>query len=149
MARASTDSAHRMPARTKARKRALDILFEAELRGRSAEDTLADRLAAGDPPVGEYTVALVEGTAARIQEIDGVLARYAEGWSLDRMPAVDRNLLRLAVYELLCVDDVPSAVAIAEAVRLAGDLSTEPSAHFVNGVLSSVDRDRPELTHPA
>ena len=146
MTRTPADSAHRMPARTKARKRALDILFEAELRGRSVQDTLADRVAAGDPPVPEYTVALVEGTVARIEEIDRVLAGYAEGWSLDRMPAVDRNLLRLAAYELLCVDDVPSAVAIAEAVRLAGDLSTESSAHFVNGVLSSVDRDRPVVT---
>jgi N utilization substance protein B len=148
MTRPSPDPAHRMPARSKARKRALDILFEAELRGRSAMDTLADRMAAGDPPVAAYTVQLVEGTAARLDEIDQVLARYAEGWSLDRMPTVDRNLLRLAAYELLCADDVPNAVAISEAVRLAGDLSTESSAHFVNGVLSSVDRDRPAVPQP-
>ena len=146
MTRSSPDSPHRMPARTKARKRALDILFEAELRGRSAMDTLSDRMAAGDPPVAAYTVQLVEGTAARLDEIDHVLARYAEGWSLERMPTIDRNLLRLAAYELLCADDVPNAVAISEAVRLAGDLSTESSAHFVNGVLSSVDRDRPAVT---
>jgi N utilization substance protein B len=146
MSPTAADSAHRMPARTKARKRALDILFEAELRGRSVQETLSDRLAAGDPPVAEYTVRLVEGTVARIDEIDQVLAGYAEGWSLDRMPTIDRNLLRLAAYELLCVDDVPSAVAISEAVRLAGDLSTESSAHFVNGVLSSVDRDRPAVS---
>jgi transcription antitermination protein NusB len=137
-----------MSARTKARKRALDILFEAELRGRSLQDTLAERVAASDPPVAEYTVVLVEGTAARITELDQVLADYAEGWSLERMPTIDRNLLRLAAYELLCVDDVPSAVAISEAVRLAGDLSTDSSAHFVNGVLSSVDRDRPALATP-
>jgi transcription antitermination protein NusB len=148
MTRTPADSAHRMPARTKARKRALDILFEAELRGRSVLDTLSDRMAAGDPPVPEYTVDLVQGTVARIDEIDGVLAGYAEGWALDRMPAIDRNLLRLAAYELLCVDDVPSAVAISEAVRLASDLSTESSAHFVNGVLSSVDRDRPAVVQP-
>jgi N utilization substance protein B len=135
-----------MPARTKARKRALDILFEAELRGRSVQETLSDRMAASDPPVAEYTVQLVEGTVARLDEIDQVLERYAEGWSLDRMPTIDRNLLRLAAYELLCVDDVPNAVAISEAVRLAGDLSTDSSAHFVNGVLSSVDRDRPAVT---
>ena len=148
MTRTPADPPHRMPARTKARKRALDIMFEAELRGRSVQDTLSDRVAAGDPPVPEYTVELVEGTVARIDEIDRVLAGYAEGWALDRMPAIDRNLLRLAAYELLCVDDVPSAVAISEAVRLAGDLSTESSAHFVNGVLSSVDRDRPAVIQP-
>jgi N utilization substance protein B len=148
MARTPAGSPQRMPARTKARKRALDILFEAELRGRSVQDTLSDRMAAGDPPVAEYTVELVEGTAARIQEIDELLAGYAEGWSLDRMPTIDRNLLRLAAYELLCVDDVPNAVAISEAVRMAGDLSTESSAHFVNGVLSSVDRDRPTVSQP-
>jgi len=146
MTRTPADSQPRMPARTKARKRALDILFEAELRGRSVQETLSDRMAAGDPPVAEYTIQLVEGTAARIEEIDQVLADYAEGWSLDRMPTIDRNLLRLAAYELLCVDEVPNAVAISEAVRLAGDLSTESSAHFVNGVLSSVDRDRPAVT---
>jgi N utilization substance protein B len=138
-----------MSARSKARKRALDVLFESEQRGVDVLDTLAGRIAAADPPVSEFTVELVEGVVAHRDRIDELLTTYSQGWSLDRMPAVDRNLLRLAVYELLCVDDVPSAVAIAEAVRLAGDLSTEPSAHFVNGVLSSVDRDRPELTHPS
>jgi N utilization substance protein B len=125
-------------ARTKYRKRALDILFESELQGLPVGGTLADRLEVNDPPVHPYTVQLVEGVAAQAERIDALIAAHAQGWTLDRMPAVDRNLLRIATYEITEVEDVPAAVAIAEAVELAKDLSTEDSAGFINGVLSAI-----------
>ena len=135
-----------MGARTKARKRALDILFESELRGASITDTLAERVAAGDPPVGEYAVSLVEGVAAHRGEIDGLLTRYAEGWTLARMPAVDRNILRIGAYEVLFADDVPDEVAVSEAVGLARELSTDESPPFVNGLLAALARSKPTLS---
>jgi N utilization substance protein B len=125
-------------ARTKYRKRALDILFESELQSLAVGGTLADRLEVNDPPVHPYTVQLVEGVAAHAERIDALIAENAKGWTLDRMPTVDRNLLRIATYEITEVDDVPAAVAIAEAVELAKDLSTEDSASFINGVLSAI-----------
>ena len=127
-----------MSARTKYRKRALDILFESELQGLQVGGTLADRLESNDPPVHPYTVQLVEGVAANAERIDGLIAEHAKGWTLDRMPVIDRNLLRIATYEITEVDDVPAAVAIAEAVELARDLSTDESAGFINGVLSAI-----------
>lgn len=127
-----------MGARTKYRKRALDILFESESRGLAADGTLADRLAVNDPPINPYTVTLVEGVAANAESIDALLSEHSHGWPLERMPAVDRNLLRLAVFEILHVDDVPDPVAISEAVELATDLSTDESPRFVNGLLSAI-----------
>ena len=127
-----------MSARTKSRKRALDILFESELQGLSAGGSLAGRLAMNDPPVNEYTVTLVEGVVAEQERIDALLSEHARGWTLDRMPGVDRNLLRIASYEILFIDDVPDAVAVSEAVELARELSTDESPGFVNGLLSSI-----------
>ncbi|MCL3836954.1 transcription antitermination factor NusB [Aeromicrobium duanguangcaii] len=138
-----------MGARTKYRKRALDILFESESRGLSADGTLADRLEVNDPPVNPYTVSLVEGVAANIGEIDALLAEYSVGWTLDRMPAVDRNLLRIAVYEIKYLDDVPDAVAISEAVELAKELSTDESPRFVNGLLSKVSQVKTKPVPPS
>ncbi len=127
-----------MPARSKARKRALDILFESEQRGVDAVELLSQRLAAAAPPVNEHTVSLVEGVAEHRARIDEILSTYAEGWSLERMPAVDRNLLRIGSFELLWADDVPDAVAIDEAVTLARELSTDESPRFVNGLLGRI-----------
>jgi N utilization substance protein B len=133
-------------ARSKARKRALDVLYESELRGTDAVATLAERLAQSDPPVPEYAVTLVEGVVAHRARIDEVLVSYAAAdWPLERMPAVDRNLLRIGTYELLFRDDVPEGVVISEAVELATSLSTEDSAKFVNGLLSRVAKDRTPL----
>jgi transcription antitermination protein NusB len=125
-------------ARSKARKRALDILFEGDLRGADPVGILAERMAGGSPPVREYAADLVEGVAAHLARIDEILASYAEGWTLERMPAVDRAILRLGVYELLWRDDVPDAVAIDEAVELAKSLSTDESPRFVNGLLGRI-----------
>ncbi len=134
-----------MAARSKARKRALDVLFEAEQRGVDPLATLADRVAAADPPVPAYAGELVAGVTAHRERIDELLATYAVGWSLDRMPAVDRNLLRLGVYELLWQPDVPDAVVIDEAVNLARQLSTEESPGFVNGLLGRILALKPVL----
>lgn len=127
-----------MTARSKARKRALDVLFEADLRERDAVETLAEWTARADPPVQDYARALVAGVAEHRADIDAVLSGYAGDWPLARMPSVDRSILRLAAYELLYCPDVPAAVAIDEAVELAKSLSTDESPSFVNGVLAKV-----------
>ena len=133
-----------MTARSKARKRALDVLYEAELRGADPVATLGERLAQSDPPIPEYAVELVTGVVEHRARIDEVLASYAAAdWPLERMPAVDRNVLRIGAYELLFRDDVPPGVVISEAVQLATSLSTNDSPKFVNGVLARVAEDRP------
>ena len=134
-----------MSARSKARKRALDLIFAAEARGRAPGEFLAAEIEAGDAPTNDYTVTLVQGVADRQARIDELISQYAEGWTLDRMPAVDRNVLRLAVFELLWSDDVPDAVAISEALHLVRDLSTDESPAFVNGVLGQISRDKDSL----
>lgn len=134
-----------MAARSKARKRALDVLYEADVREVDPLTTLAERRALAEPPVNDYTVELVEGVQAHREQIDAILGEYAEGWTLARMPDVDRAILRLGVYELLWRDEVPDAVAIDEAVELAKSLSTDESPRFVNGVLGRVVRDGPPV----
>ena len=134
-----------MAARTKARRRALDVLFESELRGLPVGATLGDRIARAQPPLNEYTVTLVEGVVAHQERIDDLLSSYAVGWALDRMPAVDRNLLRIGAYEILYQDDVPDAVAVSEAVSLARELSTDDSAGYVNGLLARLVEVKPQL----
>ncbi len=135
-----------MTARSKARKRALDILFECEVRGVDPGATLDERVVAGDPPVNDYTVELVRGVVEHQARIDDLLTTYAQGWTLERMPAVDRNVLRLGVLELLWMHAVPDAVAVSEAMNLVGDLSTDDSPAFVNGVLGSILRDKATLS---
>jgi transcription antitermination protein NusB len=132
-------------ARSKARKRALDILFEAEIRGEPVLDLLATRTQEASPPVPAYAGELVRGVQEHRQQIDELLTAYAQGWTLDRMPAVDRNILRIGVQELLWNDDVPDAVAISEAVTLAGELSTDDSPAFVNGLLARLLELKPTL----
>jgi N utilization substance protein B len=127
-------------ARSKARKRALDVLFAADLRGESAVEALEAAIADGEGPTNAYTETLVRGVVAEQERIDALLAEHAQGWTLDRMPGVDRNVLRIGVYEMLYVDDVPDAVAVSEAVALARELSTDESPSFVNGVLGAVLR---------
>lgn len=128
-----------MGARSKYRKRALDILFESELRGLGPGGTLAERLTTNEPPISEYTRQLVEGVAEHADEIDALIAEHARGWALDRMPVIDRNLARIAIYEIRFVDDVPKAVAVSEAVELATELSTDESPKFLSGLLSVID----------
>jgi N utilization substance protein B len=132
-------------ARSKARKRALDILFEGDLRGADPLGILAERVPAANPPVPEYATELVEGVATHRRRIDEILASYAEDWTVERMPAVDRAILRLAIYELLWRDDIPDPVAIDEAVELAKSLSTDESPRFVNGVLGRIALVKPAV----
>jgi transcription antitermination protein NusB len=140
-----------MPARSKARKRALDILYEAEIKGQPVLDLLAERsaeggsAAAGGLPVTGYAAELVRGVHDHSARIDELLAEHAQGWTLDRMPPVDRNILRIGAYELLWRPDVPDGVAISEAVLLAGDLSTDASPSFINGLLSRLLGLKPGL----
>ena len=131
------------PARRKARKRAVDVLYEAEQRGLPFNEVLAARqsLAATDkemPSIPEYTVTLVEGVSMYRKEIDFEIAGAAHGWTLQRMPAVDRNILRVAVYELRHEVDVDIPVVISEAVKLAESLCSDDSPSFVNGVLNNL-----------
>jgi N utilization substance protein B len=137
-------------ARSKARKRAFQILFEADQRGRSVTDVLADwiRHARSDdrqPPVNEYTMDLVEGYAEHAERIDELLSTYTVGWPLDRMPVVDRSILRLGAYELLWCEEVPDAVVLDEAVQLAREFSTDESPSFVNGLLGRLKALGPGL----
>lgn len=126
-----------MRARTKARKLALDVLYQAELRGVDANVVLAE-LGERSGPVGTYARELVDGVLANSNEIDATIAGLAKDWSLDRMPAIDRNLLRIAVFEISDQGEIPPGVAISEAVALATELSTAESPGFINGVLGAL-----------
>jgi transcription antitermination protein NusB len=130
-------------ARSKARKRAVDVLYAADLRGADRLELLAAEVEVGQPPVNEYTVRLVEGVAEHSAEIDRLIDEHAANWSLDRLPDVDRAILRMAVFELRWADDVPDPVAISEAVALAQDLSTDSSPAFVNGLLAKIKDLKP------
>ncbi|HZB30610.1 MAG TPA: transcription antitermination factor NusB [Streptosporangiaceae bacterium] len=136
-----------MPARTKARRLALDMLYASEMRQVSPLELLAQRQRDPRDEISEYDygVRLIEGVHTHRERIDELISTYAVGWTLDRMPAVDRNLLRLGAYELLWVDDVPDGVAISEAVALATELSTDESPRFVNGLLSRLQELKPSL----
>lgn len=120
-----------------ARKRALDVLYEADLKERPVPAVLAEHLR-GDEALPDFAVALVRGVHRNAQRLDGLIQANARGWKLSRMPVVDRNLLRIGLYEVLYDDDVPTAVAIDEAVELAKELSTDDSGRFVNGVLARI-----------
>ena len=134
-----------MGARSKARKRALDVLYEADQRGVAVLDTLRARIALSDPPVPPYAATLVEGVVAHQVRIDELLATYAQDWTIDRFPAVDLAVLRIGTFELLWCDDVPDAVAVSEAVELAASLSTDESPAFVNGLLARLLQLKPAL----
>lgn len=132
-------------ARTKARKRALDVLYAADMRGESGIEALARVSAEGQAPTNAYTATLVEGVSERLERIDEVLGQFSTDWSLARMPAVDRNVLRIGVWEMLWAPDVPDAVAVTEATGLVGELSTDESPAFVNGVLGAIQKNKAAL----
>jgi len=130
-----------MPARRKARKRALDVLYEADQRDLPPGEVLAayrDRIEKPRPAHMDYAESLIEGVAKNLDRIDELIASYAEGWTIDRMPVVDRNLARIAVYELLFVPEIDDPVAISEAVELAKQMSTDDSPRFLNGLLGRI-----------
>ncbi len=134
-------------ARSKARKRALDILFEADQRGLNAEMLLAQRISkpATQHALNDYTVEIVQGVVAKWNQINELLATYSQGWTIDRMPAVDRAILRIGAWEVVYSETVPDVVAISEAVALATTLSTDDSPTFVNGLLARLAEVKPTL----
>lgn len=129
-----------MGARTKARKRAIDLLFEAESRGVDADELAREReeRPVTPAPLNPYTVTATRGVVAHWDEINEALTTYSQGWSLDRMPDVDRSILRLGAWEILFCEEVPDGVAVSEAVALATELSTDESPKFVNGLLARI-----------
>lgn len=134
-----------MSARGKARNRALDVLFEAEQRSVSAFDVLRARREKTDQIVNPYTLEIVEGVVSLQPAIDEFLETYSQGWTLERMPSVDRIILRIGTWELLYNDDVPDGVAVSEAVALAKVLSTDESPSFINGLLGRLQQLKPSL----
>lgn len=129
-----------MSARSKARKAALDLLYESDIRKVSADVILAQRLEGLEYIIRDYTKTLIEGVVRNKMKIDELIQTYAQGWDFDRLPVVDRNILRLSIFEILFQGDLPPAVAISEAVELAKTLSTEDSANYVNGLLSTIEK---------
>ena len=131
-----------MSARSKARKQALDLLYETDIRGTNLVETLVSRdIPAEGPdarPIREYTKELVNGVSDNRRKIDELITTYAQGWDMDRLPAVDRNILRLGIYEILWSTDVPMSVAIDEALILAKELSSDDSSKYIHGVLGRI-----------
>lgn len=133
-----------MSARRKARKRALDFLYEADVRKRSALELYATR-PAEELAEGEYVGILLNGVAEHASKIDELIITYAQGWDLDRMPSIDRNLLRIALFEILWTDSLDDKIAVSESVALAKELSTDESAGYINGVLGRIIALKPSL----
>ena len=131
-----------MSARSKARKQTLDLLYESDIRGSSAADLLLLRdVAESGPdarPIRDFTKVLIAGVTENRRKIDELIATYAQGWDMDRLPAVDRNIMRLGIYEIVWADDVSDGIAIDEALNLAKELSTDESAGYIHGVLGRI-----------
>jgi N utilization substance protein B len=129
-------------ARSKARKQALDLLYETDIRGTNLVDTLNARdIPAEGPdarPIREYTRELIGGVSDNRRKIDELITTYAQGWDMDRLPALDRNILRLGIYEILWSTNVPTSVAIDEALDLARELSSDESSKYIHGVLGRI-----------
>lgn len=134
-----------MSARGKARRRAVEVLYECDLRDGDVEQALTSLSSRMQTPVNPYTDQIVRGVQEHNDQIDETLSTYAQGWSLDRMPAVDRAILRVGTWELLW-GDVPEGVALAEAVQLANELSTDESGKYVNGVLARIKTVKPRMS---
>ena len=132
-------------ARSKARVRAVEILFEAEQRNEAVRDALVRRRENSSSPINPYTVEILEGVDERREDIDEFLETYSQGWALGRMPAVDRNALRVGAWELLYNSEIPDGVAVAEAVAVTRQLSTDDSPAFVNGVLAKIAELAPQV----
>ena len=133
-----------MSARTKARKRALDLLFEADLRNSKAREFLASR-PASELSQEDYVATIIDGVEVNLRKIDELITTYAQGWDMDRMPAVDRNILRIALYEILWGIDIDDQVAASQAVLMAEEYSTDESAKYINGVLGRIIALKPSF----
>jgi N utilization substance protein B len=131
--------------RSKARKAALDLLYESDIRKTQAGVLMQNRITELEYVIRDFTKELVDGVENNRRKIDELIATYSQGWDMDRMPVIDRNILRLAIFEILWSSDVPQAVAINEALELAQTLSTDESSKYINGVLSKVVEIKPDL----
>ena len=131
-----------MSARSKARKQTLDLLYEADIRGTSAADLLALRDVEDEGPdarpIRDFTKILIAGVTENRRKIDELITTYAQGWDMDRLPAVDRNILRLGIYEIVWSQDLDDGIAIDEALNLAKEISTDESAGYIHGVLGRI-----------
>ena len=134
-----------MSTRSKARKVALDLLYEGDIRRSSASELLNRRVTELEYVIRDFTKELIDGVELHRRKIDELITTYSQGWDMDRMPVIDRNILRLAIYEVLWSESVPVSVAINEAIELAQTLSTEDSSKYINGVLSKVVEIKPDL----
>ena len=139
-----------MSARSKARKQSLDLLYESDIRGTVALEILESRdiveVGPDARPIREYTKELISGISEHSRKIDELISTYAQGWDMDRLPAVDRNILRLGIFELLWGRELTDSIIIDEALTLAKDLSTEESASYIHGVLGRIASIKPELS---
>ena len=133
-----------MSARTKARKRALDLLFESDLRNSKASDLLFSR-PASELSQEDYVVMIINGIELNLRKIDELITTYAQGWDIDRMPTVDRNIMRIALYEILWGADIDDQIAASQAIILAQEYSTEESAKYINGVLVRIIALKPSF----
>ena len=134
-----------MSTRSKARKAALDFLYESDIRKTPASELLHKRVTELEYVIRDFTKELVDGVEAHRRKIDELITTYSQGWDMDRMPVIDRNILRIAIFEVLWASDVPPSVAISEAVEMAQTLSTDDSSKYINGVLSKVLEIKPDL----
>jgi N utilization substance protein B len=134
-----------MSARSKSRKGALDLLYEADIRNQSAVVIHDERKSEADVLIRDYTSLLLRGVTDNRRKIDELISTYAEGWDMDRMPAVDRNILRIGIFELLWCHDIPDSVAINESLELAKTLSTDESAGYVNGILGRISSIKEDI----
>lgn len=136
-----------MSARSKARKQALDLLFEADIRKVDPIDLLNARIESGDVerPLREFAQEILRGVGENRRKIDELIATYATGWDMDRLPTVDRNILRIAIYEIIYNESIDDAVAIDEALNLAKDLSTDDSSGFIHGLLARISSIKSDL----
>jgi N utilization substance protein B len=134
-----------MIARSKSRKGALDLLYEADIRNQSAVAIHDERKSEADVLIRDYTSLLLRGVTDNRRKIDELISTYAEGWDMDRMPAVDRNILRIGIFELLWCHDIPDSVAINESLELAKTLSTDESAGYVNGILGRISSIKEDI----
>ena len=126
-----------MSARNKARKRALDFLYEADIKKANATELFSSR-GAKELSQEPYVLVLLNGVAEHLSKIDELIITYAQGWDMDRMPPIDRNILRIAIFEILWAQDIDLQVACDEAVELAKSLSTDESSRYINGVLGRI-----------
>lgn len=145
MTKSSQDKPHKIGSRGRARRRALELLFEAEERKTPPLEALQRRREFTDQTINPYTAAIIDGVITHQEQIDELLAQYAYGWTMERMLAMDKSILRLGAWELLFNDEMPDAAAVNEAVNMAREYSNDDSPGYINGVLGRLQELKPTL----